>query len=525
MAAAVAVVSGVMSAAACGQAAADTRGAVAEGGSATGDVFQANTAQDGRQNNHCSTVNGDESLTLTGGRLQGRCVTADGSHNLFSKVHYGPAHASGGNGTSRLSQENVAQRGRQNNDCADPNTLSLAATDTRIATRCGDLDRSVNEYTHSSGRGAFADGASGRNFDQENVAQEGRQNNVCDSPNYLFPDLTDSRLNVDCGNKDVSANRHSWETGGGARAIGGQAGSAEQQNIAQEGRQNNNCANPNSIFQAASVTSSAVDVRCGNKDTALTEDTLHRGGGAQAVGGALAEEQQNTAQEGRQNNNCADPNIPAFTLTDERIRTECLNKDHSRTRHSVIKGGPSLARGGSGDDVFQQNVAQEGRQNNDCGNSNNSTVTLSGERAADRCVTVDRSDTWDAAEVNRGARAEGGSAVGDVTQQNIAQSGRQNNACANDNNAGVTVTGGRRETACKTVDLSENAGTRTFNRGARAEGGSSGAALFQQNIAQEGRQNNACGNTNDTTLTLTDSRTQTQCLAADRSVNIGSQEG
>ncbi|MFE1753173.1 hypothetical protein ACFW88_21970 [Streptomyces anandii] len=61
-----------------------------------------------------------------------------------------------------------------------------------------------------------------------------------------------------------------------------------------------------------------------------------------------------------------------------------------------------------------------------------------------------------------------------------------------------------------------------IGHGARAAGGSSEAALFQQNTAQEGRQNNSCGNSNDLTLSASGSRVQDQCVAVDRSTNIGS---
>ncbi|MEV6317548.1 hypothetical protein [Streptomyces sp. NPDC051776] len=55
--------------------------------------------------------------------------------------------------------------------------------------------------------------------------------------------------------------------------------------------------------------------------------------------------------------------------------------------------------------------------------------------------------------------------------------------------------------------------------GARATGGSGTLDVFQQNTAQEARQNN--GNPNNLTLTATGSRTQAHCVAVDRSTNIG----
>ncbi|GDY65818.1 hypothetical protein AQJ43_33335 [Streptomyces avermitilis] len=549
-------------------------------------MFQTNVAQEGRQNNHCSNVTGDETVDLTGGRLQGRCVTEDGSFNGFSKVHTGPADAKGGGGTTRLAQQNVAQRGRQNNDCASRNTFSLTASGDKIQSNCADEDTSVSDHTYSQGRGASAEGRSGGNFDQQNVAQAGRQNNICDSPDYVFPDLTGSRFDTDCTNKDASVSRHTSDKSGGAQARGAQAGSSEVQDIAQEGRQNNFCANPNST-DADPVSDSRVDADCANKDASLSEKTRHKGGGAQAKGGALAQEQQNIAQEGRQNNSCANPNVSTLDLSGARTDTDCVNKDVSRTKHSLVKGGPARAEGGSGEDVFQQNIAQEGRQNNACDNANDSDITATGGRSKNRCATVDGSKNRHTVETSRGAAAVGGSGVADLSQQNIAQSGRQNNACANANDSDITATGGRsknrcatvdgsknrhtvetsrgaeavggpsaadlsqqniaqegrqnnacanhnglnadvtgarQDTACVTVDRSVNAGTKKSSGGASVEGGSSVADLFQQNIAQEGRQNNACGNTNNLTLTANGGSTQNQCVAVDRSVNIGTQE-
>ncbi|CAM5457703.1 hypothetical protein [Streptomyces aurantiogriseus] len=64
-------------------------------------------------------------------------------------------------------------------------------------------------------------------------------------------------------------------------------------------------------------------------------------------------------------------------------------------------------------------------------------------------------------------------------------------------------------------------GTREIGHGAKAEGGSSAMGLSQQNTAQSGRQNNNCGNPNDLTVTATGSRRQVQCTAVNRSTNIG----
>ncbi|MET7855112.1 hypothetical protein ABZT48_44830, partial [Streptomyces avermitilis] len=175
--------------------------------------------------------------------------------------------------------------------------------------------------------------------------------------------------------------------------------------------------------------------------------------------------------------------------------------------------------------VFQQNTAQSGRQNNNCANPNTSSIAVAGGRAESGCVNKDASRNKHTTVKGGGARAEGGSGTAaNVIQQNTAQSGRQNNNCANPNGATTTGTGNLAETRCKTVDHSKNIGTAEISDGAEAKGGSSALGLFQQNTAQEGRQNNNCGNPNNLTLTATATGAQAQCVAVDRSTNIGTVE-
>ncbi|MEV6315952.1 hypothetical protein, partial [Streptomyces sp. NPDC051776] len=161
----------------------------ASGGSSTGeDVFQQNTAQSSRQNNNChhpnAGVDGDE-VALTGGRATGRCVTSDGSLTAFSRFHNGPAEAEGGSTSLGLVQQNTAQRGRQNNNCHNPNASPVTVDSGRVDSRCTDQDFSFSKHTLVKGGGARAEGGStpgGESF-QQNVAQAGRQNNNCNHPN------------------------------------------------------------------------------------------------------------------------------------------------------------------------------------------------------------------------------------------------------------------------------------------------------------------------------------------------------
>ncbi|MFG2193773.1 hypothetical protein [Streptomyces sp. NPDC048639] len=518
-------VSGLVSLGA-GSAFADDPQATAGGGSTTsGDLFQQNVAQDGRQNNNCSNINGDEPVNVTGGRLTGRCVTGDGSVNKFADVHNGPADAAGGGGTTRLPQQNIAQRGRQNNNCLNANTLSLELSGGRLDGRCADQDLSRNEHTHVKGGGATANGGTGTNFDVQQVAQEGRQNNNCASPNYTFIDpFTGSRIDGRCGNKDGSVSKRTWDESGGAEANGGEAGGSESQSIAQDGRQNNNCASSNGID--VELTGGRLEGRCGNKDTSVAKRTWNKGGGAEANGGSTAVEQQNVAQEGRQNNNCANPNDTFdIVVTGGRAGGVCGNQDSSVAEHTWNKGGGASANGGSdtgAPSLEQQNIAQEGRQNNNCSNPNDTSIGVTGGRAEGRCWHKDASFSKHTLTKGGGAEANGGSGVDSVEQQNVAQAGRQNNNCANSNEGELTLTGGRVETKCGTVDRSASVKTAEIGGGAEADGGSSTADLFQQNTAQEGRQSNSCGNPNNLELTVSGGRATAQCQAVDTSRNIGS---
>ncbi|MFI1538086.1 hypothetical protein [Streptomyces anandii] len=628
-------------------------GATATGGSSGGDLYQQNIAQEGRQNSACDE--GDYSdITLAPGRLTGRCVNGDGSFNKFARVRYSGARAEGGSSTFDLYQQNVAQRGRQNNACDDSVDLGLDVTDGALTTDCVNGDRSRNEDTFVASGGALARGGSGDSSAyQQNVAQEGRQNNVCNLSDISSPSLDPGTLTAGCVNTDASSSKHAGVKSRGARALGGSDGYVEQQNVAQEGRQNNACANvvdvsasvtdgdlntwcvnkdrssneeslvssggarsdggtsAGSLYQQTlaqdgrqnnacadgvdadlslsggreawwcgntdhsgnkrvlvkgagahaqggsglyqeqdtaqegrqnnacgsatywwpSVTNGRTGSGCGNGDGSRNEDVLVKGGGAHAKGGAGADGdvwQQSVAQEGRQNNACANLNHPLEgppSLTDSAAEASCHNSDRSRNKKVLVKGGGAHVEGGSAAaELDQQNFAQEGRQNNACANLNSPEVTLTGSRAQTRCKTVDGSDNVETKSIGGGARVRGGSSAGSLYQQNVAQEGRQNNACDNHNHLDANITDGRQSARCVTVDRSVNRGTTTVGGGARVEGGSALGDLFQQNIAQEGRQNNACGNSNDLTITATGSRTDSQCLAVDRSVNVGSQE-
>ncbi|MFG2192733.1 hypothetical protein [Streptomyces sp. NPDC048639] len=179
------------------------------------EAFQQNTAQSGRQNNNCSHANNDdEAVTVTGGRLRGRYVTADGSVRKFSRVYRGEADAAGGSAVTSLIQQNTAQRGQQNNNCMNLDESDLTLTGGRVEGHCTDRDVSLSELAVEKGRGARAGGGSGSgqsatsmvNVLEQNTAQDGRQNNSCGNLNNLELTGSGSRNTNQCAAADRSTN-------------------------------------------------------------------------------------------------------------------------------------------------------------------------------------------------------------------------------------------------------------------------------------------------------------------------------
>ncbi|MFG2192932.1 hypothetical protein [Streptomyces sp. NPDC048639] len=509
--------------------------AEAQGGTSGTSLAQQNAAQRGRQNNNCNSPN-ELDISLDPGRLEDHCTQQDSSFSKHTRTKSDGARAQGGSSPDGdLHQQNVAQVGRQNNNCNNPNAFAnLEVTGGRVEDRCTEQDSSFSEHTRTESGGALAEGGSSSTSStvaQQNIAQEGRQNNNCNNSNaFSFLEVTGSRVGAHCGSKDRSSSKHTHIKGGGAQAQGGSStgGSVDQQNVAQEGRQNNNCSSANENGEIL-LTGGRLEGRCTQQDSSFSKHTRIKGGGAEAQGGSSTADnvtQQNIAQEGRQNNNCDNPNDSAdLTVTGGRVEDRCTQQDSSFSKHTDIKGGGAQAQGGSssGGSVGQQNVAQEGRQNNNCSNPNQTNITVSGGRLTGRCGTKDGSFNKHTLVRGGGAQAQGGSSTGaSVHQQNTAQEGRQNNNCSNPNAGGLTLTGSRSQVGCKTVDGSANLHTAEIGGGAQAEGGSATADLFQQNTAQEGRQNNSCGSTNNLNLTATGSTNASQCTAVDRSTNIGS---
>ncbi|MFE0381332.1 hypothetical protein ACFW1M_38540 [Streptomyces inhibens] len=468
-------------------------------------------------------------VTVTGGRTDNHCANQDGSVTKHSALKGGGGQAANGPSGNAVQTQNTAQEGRRNAICGNHNSASVTVTGGRADGHCTHGDGSFNGHTVVKGGGAQAAGGSTaiNNVLHQNTAQEGRQNNACANSNATGIQVAGGRAEGRCKTHDVSVNKHTVVKGRGAEAHGGSAGgfgSALEQNTAQEGRHNNNCARPNAT--AVRVSGGLERAHCVSKDGSFSHGTVVKRGGADANGGSSAAgtvAQQNTAQEGRHNNNCANPNTTAVTVTGGSARQHCKVIDRFAEIRSADIGEGAEANGGSGAaDVHQQNTAQAGRNNN-CANPNDSRITITGGRAREHCLVADGSFRRHSVEKHGGASANGGSgAAGTVSQQNTAQEGRHNNNCANSNGATVTLTGASAENRCKTIDHSVRVNTVDRSEGAEADGGSSVATLLQQNTAQEGRQNNTCGNANGATLTLSGGRTRTQCGAVDESVAVGS---
>ncbi|MFG2196504.1 hypothetical protein [Streptomyces sp. NPDC048639] len=461
---AVALAVGGLASLGAGSAWADGPGATAGGGSAAmGGLGQENTAQDGRQNNNCVRTNGGRT-TVDGGRVDGRCVTADGSLNAFAHVKRGGTDAAGGDGPLQVAQQNTAQRGRQNNNCASGGTggSTVTASGGGMESRCADRDFSSSEHTTVEGEGAAVSGAPAGVAFQQNVAQAGRQNTTCASQDASAALLQGGRTLSRCGNQDTSRSRFTTTRGGGAETNGATSGGLlVGQSWAQEGRQNVNC--DNAATGGVDLMGGRTESSCGNADDSRSHTTAVKGSGAEVNGGngPVAAFAQDASQEGRQNVHCANLNASAHRPSGGRVENSCHNADESRSHRTVTENGGAGASGGSSADaIYHRNVAQEGRQNTHCGDINRGVLNVSGGAADNRCDTTDRSLSQDTVTQGGGAEVDGGSGMAMSVQQNTAQEGRQNNSCGNSNRTDATLRGSHTTSECLADDRSTSTGTR-----------------------------------------------------------------
>lgn len=260
----------------------------------------------------------------------------------------------------------------------------------------------------------------------------------------------------------------------------------------------------------------------------LTAGALVSAGGGSAFADVLSDTplsgQLNTDQDGEQNLDCGNSARLVRLNIGKTVRRErvCVDTDGHTRRHS---GHPSGARAVGGATLGPQvNTAQTGRQNLNCGNSADTlTVNVLGTMHQETtCVAVDgsRSPGRDRGhghgEHIGDAGAEGGHSVGQV---NTAQTGRQNLNCGNSaDTATVNVLGTiRKHTTCVAADHSHRAGPATVHRG-QASAGTTEVVGSETNTAQNGRQNQNCGNPGTLVdLPLGHSERETRCTVRDSS--------
>jgi hypothetical protein len=227
---------------------------------------------------------------------------------------------------------------------------------------------------------------------------------------------------------------------------------------------------------------------------------------------------ENTDQDGEQNLACGNSaRLVRLNIGQEVHREQlCVDDDGHTSRDSAHASGAQAVGGTTlGPQV---NTAQRGKQNLACGNSADLiTVNVAGTMSWDTtCTATDYGDQHgsSADDYTGGALALGGTAVG--PQVNTAQTGRQNVYCGNSADAlTVNVVGTiRRNTTCTAADYSTHGPGETSRGRASADAGQ--VIGPETNTAQNGRQNQTCGNPGvGVDIPLGQSERQTRCTVHD----------
>lgn len=226
-----------------------------------------------------------------------------------------------------------------------------------------------------------------------------------------------------------------------------------RENIEQEGEQNLDCGNSArliriNLFKTVHREKVCIDV---DGHTRRYGHHLH---GAEAEGDTTIGPQFNTAQSGKQNlfcGNSADTlTINVGGTINQEITCAALDRGHhpmhGHPRDARALGGTSIGE--------QVNTAQTGKQNVFCGNSHDTaTLNVLGTiRKRTNCLAVDHSHGPGFEESRRGhALADAGQVVG--TETNTAQNGRQNQTCGQPG-TGIDLPLGqtKRDTVCTVHD-------------------------------------------------------------------------
>ncbi|MEU2588705.1 hypothetical protein ABZ612_39010 [Streptomyces avermitilis] len=205
---------------------------------------------------------------------------------------------------------------------------------------------------------------------------------------------------------------------------------------------------------------------------------------------------QNLDQDGQQNLNCGNSaRLIRLNVAETEHRNRICAEGDGHTRHQGARTDGSLAVGGTTLGP-QTNTAQTGKQNVYCGNTADLvTVNVTGDMYWDTtCVVTDRGHHRGAHERGghpRGARAVGGTSTG--PQLNTAQTGEQNLYCGNSADTITLSVEGTisKRTTCVAADHSDGAGDTHLGRASVRPGEAVG---LETNTAQDGKQNQTCGN-------------------------------
>ncbi|MET7688114.1 hypothetical protein ABZT06_09050 [Streptomyces sp. NPDC005483] len=227
---------------------------------------------------------------------------------------------------------------------------------------------------------------------------------------------------------------------------------------------------------------------------------------------------QNTDQQGEQNLACGNSaRLVRLNAGQEVHREQVCVDDDRHTRREGAHADAAQAVGGTtlGPQV---NTAQRGEQNLACGNSADLiTVNVAGTMSWDTTCTVADYDDEHGSSADAykgGARALGGTTVG--PQVNTAQTGRQNVYCGNSSDTlTVNVIGTiQRRTTCTAADYAAHDPGEAHRGLASADGGQ--VIGPETNTAQNGRQNQTCGNPGaGIEIPLGQSERQTRCIVHD----------
>ncbi|WP_425247635.1 hypothetical protein [Streptomyces sp. NEAU-NA10] len=127
-----------------------------------------------------------------------------------SSTSTGHAQVEGGDATGDLTQQNTAQSAKQANACAGPSqTLTDSEVTDQTRTSCvnADFSRNGKKTSFTTGDAKVVGGDAAGDLFQQNTAQSGKQLNSCGNSSEFLDSVGSSRdSSVQCGNLDLSEN-------------------------------------------------------------------------------------------------------------------------------------------------------------------------------------------------------------------------------------------------------------------------------------------------------------------------------